>query len=137
MAKLIIEHEAAARKEMQPLDFGRTPRLTGREPNPGAYMLRPYERYLEIEIDMRWIGPHVVTVRRKIQEVRVVDEGSDREALDWSIAWVKTGHYLDAKELSAAWPEIEMRKTQGATLVVHHLPQLLKHSYGAVNYIGI
>lgn len=125
---LVIEQEAAASPKITPLDFGCEPRSSGCDPNPAAWMLTAYERYLEIEIDMRWYGPHIVTVKREIQEVAVIDEGTDREALNWRTYRIETRHYLDAIELGEAWPEMELRKQDGMLITVHHQPQLLKHA---------
>ncbi len=143
MSKLIIDYPCAESEQIEYLDGGRVDKYEnhgrgiGYKPNPGAWCFGPYERYLTIDVDMGFMRPSRVTVEREVCAVETFNAGTYNEYFTFRTLRRKTMHLLNADELGAAWPEVELRKMEGAKLTVSQPPILLRDPWKVSVYCGI
>jgi hypothetical protein len=143
MSKLIIDYPQVASEQIEYLDGGRVDKYEnhgrgiGYKPNPCAWGFGPYERYRTIEVDMEFMRPNRVTVEREICAIETFNEGTLSEYYTFTTMRRKTMHFLSGDELGTAWPEIELRKMEGAKLTVSQIPLILRSPWAVSAYCGI
>jgi hypothetical protein len=92
--------------------------------NPELWGLKPYDKMVDIEVDR--VRDHVIlTLRREVCALKVYDEGTLHEAVEWTVTRHTTRHYLTMDEMLVAQSLIDQHRQTGTRVTIKPMQQMI------------